>query len=190
MRFPFSTAFIFLALATASLAETPTGNTEFERVRNSFGRLQTIAGRGAEEPDNRNEWRATMEGATATAVELSRPHMAMADIWGNVYVADKDGHGIRKIHLDGTITTIAGTTDPNTGFGAPGDDGDTGMGNQMRLNGPNGLYTFPDGTTFILDLGNGKIRRLATDGTMTTVVTDPVSINPSRFGRGLWVCAD
>ena len=114
-----------------------------------------------------------MEGGLATAAELSRPHMTMADRFGNLYIADKDAHGIRLVTPDGLIVTYAGT---NVG----GFNGD-GPALEKQLNFPNGLYTFPDGTTFVLDLSNGRIRRLGTDGQLTTVVTDPDGIS---LGRG------
>ncbi len=50
------------------------------------------------------------------------------------------------------------------------------------------LYTLPDGTTYILDLDNRKIRRLdPSSGTLRTVLTDPGGFGA---GRGLWVSQD
>ena len=152
--------------------------TEFDDILASFGNLDTVAGAGLADSGG-NEWNINMEGGLATAAELSRPHMTMADRFGNLYIADKDAHGIRLVTPDGLIVTVAGT---NTG----GFNGD-GPANEKQLNFPNGLYTFPDGTTFILDLFNGMIRRLGTDGQLTTVVSDPDGIST---GRGLWVSAD
>ena len=56
-----------------------------------------------------------------------------------------------------------------------------------RVNLPNGLWVRGDGTVYIMDTGNGKIRRLATNGIMTTLFTDAKGING---GRGLWVSQD
>ncbi len=56
-----------------------------------------------------NEWLPEFEGGTATASELSRPHMAQADAAGNIYIADKEAHAIRKVTPAGVITTYAGT---------------------------------------------------------------------------------
>jgi hypothetical protein len=52
---------------------------------------------------------------------------------------------------------------------------------------PNGLDVHPDGTCYIFDTGNRKIRRLDPDGTISTIFTDP---ELSFVGRGLWVNAD
>ena len=83
-----------------------------------------------------------MEGGLALDAELSRPHMTMADVAGNLYIADKDAHAIRKVTTDGIIHTIAGTN--TAGF-----NGD-GLGIDVQLSAPNGLYTMPDGTKTIL----------------------------------------
>ncbi len=133
-----------LALIGSALAgEDPSpGETEFQRVLSSFGQINTIAGNGA--GDNCNDWNsATMEGGQATSADLSRPHMAQADAAGNVYIADKEGHAIRLVKPDGTIHTIAGS-------GARGNGGE-GVATSIALREPNGLYTFPDGTTYILE---------------------------------------
>lgn len=164
---------VFLALCGGARA------AEFDDVLASFGNLDTVAGAGLLDNSGGSDWNVNMEGGLATAAELSRPHMTMADRLGNLYIADKDAHGIRLVTPDGLIVTFAGT---NVG----GFNGD-GPAVQTQLNFPNGLYTFPDGTTFILDLFNGMIRRLGTDGQLTTVVTDPDGIS---VGRGLWVSAD
>ena len=179
---------IYLVLIGASLAEQGASpdQTEFERVLTSFGQINTIAGRGF--ADSCNGWSAAMEGGQATASEISRPHMAQADAAGNVYIADKEGHAIRLVEPDGTIHTIAGS-------GLRGDGGD-GIATNIPLREPNGLFTFPDGTTYILEIdddcdgapatGAGKIRRLGTDGMLATIIADPGLI----IGRGLWVSPD
>jgi hypothetical protein len=153
--------------------------TEFEKVLNSYGKLRTAAGRGWIRTKGVNGWTEVMEGGSALEAELSRPHMTMADSEGNLYIADKDAHAIRKVTTDGRIHTIAGT-------GVAGFNGD-GLGVETQLSEPNGLYTFPDGTTYILDMGNGRIRKLSTDGQVTTIVHDPDGI---LVGRGLWVSGD
>ncbi len=105
----------------------------------------------------------------------------MADPAGNIYIADKDAHGVRVLRPDGTIHTAAG-------MNARGDGPDTETNAlQCALNEPNGLWVHPNGVVFILDLANGKVRRLATNGTIRTLFAVPGGI---VGGRGLWVNND
>jgi len=140
--------------------------------------LSTVAGRGEERADGVNDWSPVYEGGPAVDAELSRPHIAVADAAGAVYIADKNAHAIRRVDPDGTITTVAGT-------GEEGEDGDTpGAAVTRRLSVPNGLQVTADGVLYVLDLGNSKVRRVGTDGVMTTLVADGEGMST---GRGLWV---
>lgn len=163
-----------------ALARDLTGAAEgFTNLTLAYGALSTIAGAGGIQ--DFNNWRPEFEGAPATNVFLSGPHIAMADRAGCIYVADKDAHGIRKIRLDGTIVTVAGTSLAGNGPDAPM------LGTQVALSGPNGLWVHADGTLFILDTDNGKVRRLDTNGMMQTLFSVPGGI---QAGRGLWVSDD
>jgi DNA-binding beta-propeller fold protein YncE len=51
------------------------------------------------------------------------------------------------------------------------------------------LFVKPDGTVFLYDTGNHRIRRVAPDGTMTTIIND-AGPGYSNIGRGLWVSPD
>jgi streptogramin lyase len=61
-----------------------------------------------------------------------------------------------------TIATFAGT-------GLPGYSGDGGPANKAQLNNPYGIARGPDGTLYICDMDNHRIRRVAKDGTITTL---------------------
>lgn len=149
-------------------------------IRDCFSELNIIAGTGLVTGGGANGWQSSFEGAAAIDVELSRPHMAQTDGQGNIYVADKDAHAIRKIDGNGILTTLAGMNEP-------GDDGDEpALATRAHLNQPNGLWVSQDGTVYALDLGNGKVRRIDVDGTMTTVFTWA----DLAIGRGLWVSQD
>ena len=151
----------------------------FAQLLASYDNLETVAGTGLIPDKAVSGWLPHMEGGLATDAELSRPHMTMSDADGNLYIADKDSHAVRMVKTDGTIHTIAGTN-------VPGFNGD-GPGVEIDLYAPNGLYTFPDGTTYILDVGNSLIRKWSPDGNVVTVVEDPDTIS---IGRGLWVSPD
>ena len=130
-----------------------------------------------------NFWTTAMEGAAAKDASFSNPHIAAADAYGNLYVADKAGHAVLKITPDRRVHTFAGTHGP--GFNGDGPAPAT----SLQITSPNGLYVFPDGTVYLLDPGNRRIRRVDRHGIMTTVVVDPEPRwHPS--GRALWVSPD
>ncbi len=160
--------------------DTGTSTTGFEALVARYDLLETVAGAGLFREDGINGWSASDEGGPATAAELSRPHIALADQAGNIYIADKNAHAIRRVSTDGLITTVAGTNQP-------GDDGDMpGPATAMRLSSPNGLWVRADGTLYIYDLGNDKVRRVDLNGEMTTMFR----VGGSGSGRGLWVRED
>ena len=152
-------------------------NEEFELLKMRYGKIHTIAGRGALDSNGGNDWREEYEGGPAREAELSEAHNAQADVFGNVFIVDKDSHAVRKVRPDGTIIRVAGTN-------VAGDGGDEPQpGTECALSGPNGLYVQLDGTCFIFDTGNRKIRRLSPQGEISTVLQDPTL---SFVGRGLW----
>jgi hypothetical protein len=156
------------------------GRAGFTNLVQSYNLLTTVAGAGGS-PEAINKWLPEFEGGPATNALLSRPHIAMADDAGNIFIADKDAHAVRKVLPDGTIVTVAG-------INSPGDGPDfLSLGTEVALNEPNGLWVRGDGTVYILDLMNGKVRRLDTDGLLETLFAVPGGI---AFGRGLWVNDD
>ncbi len=118
----------------------------------------------------------------AVSAELSNPHMAVADAAGNIYIADKESHAILKVTPTGTIHTAAGTH--VAGYSTDGPALAT------ALYEPNGVFALADGTFYIIDLSAGRtrdrIRRVGTDGQMTTIVPDTHLLG----GRALWVSPD
>lgn len=171
---------LFTLLASASaLAQTM---TPFELMVADYGTLSTVAGKGEVSNVGRVVWTPDMEGGDPRAAELGVPHMTMADARGRVYIADKENHAVVRVSADGeTITTVAGS---RTFTGTDNDSLTPAL--QVPLRNPNGLYVLPDGTFYILDLENAKIRRVGTDGMCRTILTDP-SPQGFGFGRGLWV---
>jgi len=166
-------------IISCSLLFTCLGKAQYQELISSYDILSTIAGKGEIDNGGINGWLEVYEGGLAVDAELSRPHFAMADDNNNIYIADKDAHAIRKLLPDGTIITVAGTS-------IAGDNGD-GPGTEHQLYSPNGIWVKEDGTVYILDLGNNKIRKLTTEGNIETIVDDQVGIS---IGRGLWVSQD
>ena len=168
----------FRLLAADISTNTPAG---YPNLLNSYGLLHTIAGNGFGGIDGVNYWQPAFEGGYATNAILSRPHIAVADAAGNVFIADKNSHSVLKVTPDGRIHTVAGTHSAGNG------PDDQIIATAVQLNGPNGLWVRGDGTVYVLDTGNGKIRRLDTNGIMQTLVTVAGGIDT---GRGVWVKDD
>src|SRR5205085_652991 len=103
------------------------------------------------------------DGGAAINAQLNLPEGLAVDPAGNLYIADVGNHRIRKMAPDGTISTVAGS-----GF-TRGFAGDGGPATKAVLNYPYGIARDSVGNLFIADLGNNRIRRIATDGTISTV---------------------
>ncbi len=155
----------------------------FTNLVYSYGILETIAGSGAGQLDV-NYWQPYYEGRWAQGAALSRPHFAMSDRAGNVYIADKNSHSILRVSRQGIITTFAGTH--IGGFDGEGPAPAT----NLKLNFPNGEWVRADGTVYILDTDNGRVRRVDTNGIMTTLFMATSDGSALSGGRGVWVKDD
>lgn len=131
---------LFLAFAMAALADAQI--------------ITTIAGTGTAG--------FLGDGGASTAARVNLPTTVLRDAFGNLYIADRSNHRVRRIDQDGIITTIAGT-------GTAGFSGDGGPASAAQLSQPIGLVIDDDGTLYITDNGNRRIRRLDPDGTITTI---------------------
>jgi sugar lactone lactonase YvrE len=182
MKLPLFSAAILMLGWFSCLGDTANvGPDEYAQILARYGKIHTIAGRGAIDSNGGNDWLESYEGGPARDAELSEAHNAQADVFGNVYIVDKDAHAVRKVTTNGTIHRVAGTN-------VAGDGSDASQpGTECALSGPNGLHVQPDGTCFIFDVGNRKIRRLNPAGQISTVFTDSTV---SFIGRGLWANAD
>src|SRR3954471_1635573 len=74
---------------------------EYANIVARYGKIHTIAGRGTLDSNGGNDWLESYEGGSARAAELSEAHNAQADVFGNVYIVDKDSHAVRKVTTDG-----------------------------------------------------------------------------------------
>lgn len=107
------------------------------------------------------------DGGLAVNAQLGVEFGGVAvDRAGNVYLADTSNHRIRKVAPNGIITTIAGN-------GIGGYSGDGGQAISAQLNYPFGVVMDSVGNLYIADLGNVRIRKVFSDGIITTVVGGP-----------------
>ncbi|MDB5745270.1 MAG: gluconolaconase [Massilia sp.] len=100
-----------------------------------------------------------LDGAGAAAA-FHTPSALAFDRAGNLYVADTGNHAIRKIAPNGSVTTLAGS-------GQPGDA--DGKGQAARFHAPVGIAVDPRGNVYVADTYNDRIRRIAPDGSVTTL---------------------
>ena len=124
-------------------------NQRIRRLDLTTRRLTTVAGSG--------ERGYRGDGGPALAAALNMPHELAFDRLGNLYVAERDNHVIRRVDRDtGIITTVAGT-------GTPGFSGDDGPGAKGQLRQPHSLVLDRDGSLLVCDIGNQRIRRIHLD---------------------------
>ncbi|HET9257257.1 MAG TPA: SMP-30/gluconolactonase/LRE family protein [Pseudonocardiaceae bacterium] len=148
LRYP-----IGLALGSdGSLYIAEGGNDRIRRV-DPAGVITTVAGNGT--------GGYAGDGGPAREARLNNPAGVAADDAGNLYIADSDGNRVRKAGPDGKITTIAGN-------GSSDITGDGDLAIRARLNTPFGVEAGPDGSVYIADSANDRIRRIDPAGIITT----------------------
>lgn len=132
------------------------GNLRIRWVDPATGLVHTLAGDGELDGD---------DGPAATA--SFRDPRQMAWFEGDLLVADKGSHRVRRIDLDGgEVSTFAGT-------GEPGFSGEGGPAVDAALRGPGSVAVGPDGTVWIADSDNHVVRNVGADGRIRTVVGRP-----------------
>jgi sugar lactone lactonase YvrE len=124
------------------------------------GLIRTLAGNGTAGYSG--------DGGAATNAELKTPFSLAADVTGNVFLADAGNQRVRMVDINGIITTVAGD-------GTAGYSGDGGAATNAHLNAPYGVALDAFGNLFIADTGNYRIRRVDTNGIITTVAGNGTS---------------
>ena len=146
------------------------GNQRIHRL-NTNGVISTVAGNGSPAFSG--------DGGAATNANLRSPQAIGVDSTGNVFIADSQNYRVRKVGINGIITTVAGN-------GILGFAGDGSSANNASLSSPRGLTMDGLGNVFISDTFNNRIRKLAYVDyadqpffTLTNVTLDNLSNNYS-----------
>ena len=117
---------------------------------------------------------------SAKLARLNHPSGVSADNFGSVYIADRDNHRIRRVALDGTITTVAGTGDA-------GDSADGLVATLSTLNAPTSVAADVNGNIYIADTGNHRVRVIGVNGAMRGVpisgLGSPSYVLPDQSGN-------
>jgi hypothetical protein len=101
-----------------------------------------------------------LQDGIGTQARFNNVHGVAIDNMGNLYVADKDNHSIRKVEQDGKVSTIAGT-----GIGGLKD----GLASQAQFLNPMGVTVDHLGNIYVADTLNHRIRKITSNGQVTTV---------------------
>jgi sugar lactone lactonase YvrE len=152
--------------AKGNLVIADTLNSRVRRVDDS-GRIATLAGT--------NSAGSSGDGGAAVIAKLYRDSAMAADGAGNLYIADTYNSRIRKLDVNGIITTVAGN-------GTAGFSGDGGSAVSASVNFPFSVAVDGSGNLFIADTRNNRIRRVSRDGIISTVA----GRGPSYPGSGLY----
>jgi hypothetical protein len=102
------------------------------------------------------------DGNPATMAKLNNPAAVIADMVGNVYIADYENNRIRKINAAGIISTIAGN-------GVAGYTGDGMQATAAQIYHPNGVLSDALGNIFFCDYSNHCVRKINASGIISTI---------------------
>lgn len=144
-----------VADAAGNLYVTDTFNHTVRKVAPD-GTVTTLAG------TPRSSGRDDGSGAAA---RFSSPNGIAIDAAGNLYVADRSNHAIRRVTPAGVVTTFAGLAGTSGVASGPAAD--------ARFNLPSAVAVDADGRLWVADEGNHAIRRIDADGSVTTVAGLP-----------------
>jgi uncharacterized protein (TIGR03437 family) len=131
-------------------------DNENRRVRKvaPAGTISTVAGNGISVFFG--------DGGPATSAALASPTGIAVDAAGNLYIADTLNHRVRRVTAGGIITTVAGN-------GLRGFAGDGGPATAAFLDEPYGVAVDTAGNLFIADSSNNRIRKVTTNGAISTL---------------------
>jgi sugar lactone lactonase YvrE len=120
---------------------------------NTDGTVTTVAGTGTAGFSG--------DGGAATSARLNTPVRLAFDAAGNLFIADSANNRIRRVTPAGIISTVAGN-------GTAGNTGDGGQATSARLRTPYDVTIAPNGTMYIADRANHKVRRVLPSGIIST----------------------
>jgi sugar lactone lactonase YvrE len=136
------------------------------------GNITTIAGGGL------FSYGYNGDNIPASQALLNSPLKILIDGAGNIYIVDYFNQRIRKIDTNGIITTVAGN-------GTLGYSGDGKQATSAELSYPESLAMNVAGDLFIADTGNGVIRKVDTNGIITTFAGNGTFTNSGDGGPAI-----
>ncbi len=143
MKIPVTIISLTLLIASCKKDNTTPGPSA------DYGQTSTLAGSGS----------IGSADGTGAAASFNYPVGLGIDASGNVYVADRFNHKVRKMTPAGVVTTLAGS-------GVPG--GVDGTGAAASLDNPWGIVVDPSGNLYVTELYGSRIRKITPAGAVTT----------------------
>jgi sugar lactone lactonase YvrE len=115
------------------------------------------------------------DGGVATNAGVPYPTGVAVDQTGNLFISEALSCRVRKVNTNGIITTIAGT-------GVSGSSGDGGLATNAQMRRPYGLALDAAGNLYIADTNSCCVRKVDTNGIITTAAGTAGTSNFSGDG--------
>ncbi|MDE3167776.1 MAG: hypothetical protein KGN36_18390 [Acidobacteriota bacterium] len=115
------------------------------------------------------------DGGPARQAQMGHVSGVALDAQGNLFIADTENRYIRKVGLDTSIASVAGN-------GQTSYSGDGGSAAAAQLFLPSGLTTDASGNLFIADTANNRVRKVATNGTITSIAGVGLPVPAGDYG--------
>ncbi|NBV85544.1 MAG: hypothetical protein EBS01_04615, partial [Verrucomicrobia bacterium] len=150
---PVGGIFVSGGSVTLSVGATSAGSLSYQWQRSvAGGSVSTVAGTALS---------SGTTNAVGAAARFNAPYGIAVDAVGNAYVSDFVNHTIRKVAVDGTVSTFAGS---------PLSSGSLdGFRTSARFNNPYGLAFDTIGNLYVAENSNHAIRKITPSGLVTTV---------------------
>ncbi len=144
-----------LAVDAQNLYIVDSGNHRIRAINLTTNIITTVAGNGGAGFGG--------DGVLAIIASLNNPSGLALDAAGNLFIADRSNHRVRKVDaVTKLISTVAGT-------GEPGFAGDSNQATSAQLNSPVDVDVDAAGNVFIVDQTNNRIRRVNAAGVIETI---------------------
>lgn len=180
----------FGATSDGGLALDRAGNLYIRDSFNFNGHIRKVAPNGTITTAVGGGAGDLLDGNLATSGQPSGLTGVAVDSAGGLYFADSTTNRVRKVSPEGIVTTVAGN-------GRQGYSGDGGPAISAQLNYPWGLAFDGADNLYITDTNNGRIRKVAPNGFITTVAgggstlpADGVPANAAQFHQPTSVAVD
>jgi sugar lactone lactonase YvrE len=142
-------------------------NHRIRKITAGTGTITTVAGSGSALPGG--------DGGLAINAGMFLPIRCAVDAGGNLFIADQGAQTVRKVNTNGIISTFAGINNTAGFFG------DGGPATVAGLNNPTAVSFDASGNLYVSDQFNHRIRKIDTNGVITTVAGNG---NPTFAGDG------